>query len=33
MSTPDTAAVQAKRTLLEEFIYGAKTGFYLGVEK
>lgn len=33
MNTPDTAAVQAKRTLLEEFIYGAKTGFYLGVEK
>ena len=33
MNTPDTAPVQAKRTLLEEFIYGAKTGFYLGVEK
>lgn len=23
----------AKRTLLEEFVYGAKNGFYLGVEK
>ena len=33
MSTPDTTALQTKRTLLEEFIFGAKNGFYLGVEK
>lgn len=34
MNTPGTvAAQQAKRSLLEEFIFGAKNGFYLGVEK
>ena len=34
MNTPGTVAVQqAKRSLLEEFIFGAKNGFYLGVEK
>ncbi|NCC20560.1 nucleoside recognition protein [Candidatus Saccharibacteria bacterium] len=34
MNTPATvAAQQAKRSLLEEFIFGAKNGFYLGVEK
>ena len=33
MSTQDTAAIQPKRSLLEEFMFGAKNGFYLGVEK
>jgi len=33
MSTQDTATIQPKRSLLEEFMFGAKNGFYLGVEK
>lgn len=33
MAEATAAAPAAKRTLLEEFMYGAKNGFYLGVEK
>ena len=33
MDNSGTAVVQPKRTLLEEFVFGAKNGFYLGVEK
>ena len=33
MSTQDTAAIQPKRSLLEEFMFGAKNGFYLDKKK